>query len=95
MMEDLAWDLQPLESYNMNGNNTYMKAIQLTRVLIPGSCLGAFIVFYQTGFVQWHYAIAMAISSAVGSQIGLLALPKVPLEFAKYYELPSSAYLQC
>ncbi len=70
--------------YYMHRKNTYTKAVQLTRVLILGSCLGAFIVFYQTGFVQWHYAIAMAIGSAVGSQIGLLALPKVPLKFAKY-----------
>jgi uncharacterized protein len=70
--------------YYMHRKNTYTKAVQLTRVLILGSCLGAFIVFYQTGFVQWHYAIAMAIGSAVGSQIGLLALPKVPLKLAKY-----------
>ncbi|AIE58696.1 sulfite exporter TauE/SafE family protein [Bacillus methanolicus] len=67
----------------MNQNNTYMKAVQLTRVLIFGSCCGAFIVFYHTGFVQWHYAIAMAFGSAIGSQIGLIALPRVPLKLAK------------
>ncbi|WP_416826613.1 sulfite exporter TauE/SafE family protein [Ectobacillus polymachus] len=67
----------------MNQKNTYMKAVQLTRVLIFGSCCGAFIVFYQTGFVQWNYAIAMAVGSAIGSQIGLLALPRVPLRVAK------------
>ncbi|MEH7460166.1 TSUP family transporter [Bacillus sp. JJ1127] len=67
----------------MNQKNTYMKAVQLTRVLIFGSCCGAFIIFYQTGFVQWNYAIAMAIGSAIGSQIGLIALPKIPLKIAK------------
>lgn len=67
----------------MNQKNTYIKAVQLTRVLIFGSCCGAFIVFYQTGFIQWNYAIAMAIGSAIGSQIGLIALPRVPLKAAK------------
>jgi hypothetical protein len=60
---------------------TYIKAVQLTRVLIFGSCTGAFIVFYQTGFIQWHYA--MAIGSIIGSQLGLLILPKIPIKAAK------------
>nr|WP_233414676.1 sulfite exporter TauE/SafE family protein [Anoxybacillus caldiproteolyticus] len=67
----------------MSQENTYMKAVQLTRVLILGSCLGAFGVFYQTGFVQWHYAFAMAIGSAIGSQFGLLTLPHIPVRYAK------------
>jgi uncharacterized protein len=67
----------------MSQQYTYVKAVQLTRVFIFGSCLGAFIVYYQTGFVEWHYALAMAIGSAVGSQIGLLALPRIPLRVAK------------
>ena len=62
---------------------SYLKAVQLTRVLILGSCFGAFLVFYQTGFIQWHYAIAMAIGSAIGSQIGLIALPHIPLKVAR------------
>jgi uncharacterized protein len=69
--------------YYMSQQHTYVKAVQLTRVFIFGSCLGAFIVYYQTGFVEWNYAIAMAIGSAVGSQIGLLALPRIPLKVAK------------
>jgi uncharacterized protein len=67
----------------MSQQYAYVKAVQLTRVFIFGSCLGAFIVYYQTGFVEWHYALAMAIGSAVGSQIGLLALPRIPLRVAK------------
>ncbi|MFJ7889794.1 sulfite exporter TauE/SafE family protein [Lysinibacillus xylanilyticus] len=62
---------------------SYIKAVQLTRVLIFGSCTGAFIVFYQTGFIQWPYAIAMAIGSIIGSQLGLLILPKIPIKVAK------------
>ena len=61
----------------------YIKAVQLTRVLIFGSCTGAFLVFYQTGFIQWHYAIAMAVGSIIGSQLGLLVLPKIPIKAAK------------
>ena len=66
----------------MNQGNTYVKAAQLTRVLIFGSCLGAFIVFYKTGVVHWPYAIAMALGSALGSQIGILALPHIPFRVA-------------
>jgi uncharacterized protein len=67
----------------MTKKQTYVKAVQLTRVLIFGSAFGAFIVFYLTGFVQWPYAIALAIGSTLGSQIGLVALPHIPLKLAK------------
>ncbi|MCM3737897.1 sulfite exporter TauE/SafE family protein [Bacillus cytotoxicus] len=69
--------------YYMKKQQTYLEAVQLTRVLIFGSCAGAFIIFYQTGFLQWPYAIAMAFGSIIGSQIGLLVLPRVPLKIAK------------
>lgn len=69
--------------YYMKQQLTYFKAVQLTRVLIFGSCAGGFIVFYQTGFLQWSYAVVMALGSIIGSQIGLLVLPKVPLKIAK------------
>ncbi|WP_082631735.1 sulfite exporter TauE/SafE family protein [Cytobacillus praedii] len=69
--------------YYMKKEQTYIKAVQLTRVLIFGSCAGAFIIFYQTGFIQWSYALAMAIGSIIGSQFGILVLPKVSLKMAK------------
>ncbi len=69
--------------YYMKKSHTYMKAVQMTRVLILGSCTGGFLVFYQTGFIQWSYAIAMSIGSIIGSQIGLMLLPKVPKKVAK------------
>ncbi len=62
---------------------SYVKAAQLTRVLNFGSCAGAFIIFYQTGYVNWHYAIALALGSVLGTQIGLAALPKIPLRLAR------------
>ena len=40
-------------------------------------------MFYHTGFIQWHYAIAMALGSIIGSQLGLLVLPYIPLKIAK------------
>ncbi|WP_312506546.1 sulfite exporter TauE/SafE family protein [Lysinibacillus sp.] len=67
----------------LRSHQTYIKAVQLTRVLIFGSCTGAFVIFYNTGFIQWHYAIAMAIGSIIGSQLGLLVLPRIPLKIAK------------
>lgn len=64
-------------------NYSYIKAVQLTRVLLFGGCTGAFLVFYQTGFIQWKYAIAMAVGSIIGSQLGLLVLPKIPIKAAR------------
>ncbi len=55
----------------------------MSRVLNFGSCLGAFIVFYQTGFLQWDYAIALATGSIIGTQLALLIVAKIPLRFAK------------
>ncbi|MCC2249710.1 TSUP family transporter [Virgibacillus sp. AGTR] len=69
--------------YYMKNSHTYMKAVQMTRVLILGSCAGGFIVFFQTGFIIWSYAISMAIGSIIGSQIGLLLLPKIPQKIAE------------
>lgn len=69
--------------YYMKEKKTYIQAVQLTRVLIFGSCVGAFIIFYQSGFLEWPLAIAMALGSIIGSQIGLIILPKVPLKLAR------------
>ncbi|QED48876.1 sulfite exporter TauE/SafE family protein [Cytobacillus dafuensis] len=69
--------------YYIKKHHTYIKAVQLTRVLIFGSCTGGFIIYYQTGFLQWPYAIAMAFGSIIGSQIGLIVLPKLSLKIAK------------
>ncbi|WP_456276911.1 sulfite exporter TauE/SafE family protein [Bacillus sp. AK128] len=67
----------------MREQYSYVKSAQLSRVLNFGSCVGAFIIFYQTGYINWNYAIALAIGSALGTQIGLLALPKIPLKMAR------------
>ncbi|WP_246942900.1 sulfite exporter TauE/SafE family protein [Bacillus pinisoli] len=67
----------------MRERYSYVQSAQLSRVLNFGSCVGAFIVFYQTGYINWNYAIALAIGSALGTQLGLVALPKVPLKIAR------------
>ncbi|WP_409972848.1 sulfite exporter TauE/SafE family protein [Bacillus sp. Bva_UNVM-123] len=69
--------------YYMKQQFAYVKAVQLTRVLIFGSCLGAFTVFYQTGFFQWPIAISMAAGSIIGAQIGMIVLPKIPIKTAR------------
>jgi len=69
--------------YYLKNFHNYMKAVQMTRVLILGSCTGGFIVFYQTGFINWSYAISMGIGSIIGSQIGLLCLPHIPQKIAQ------------
>ncbi|KGR82417.1 sulfite exporter TauE/SafE family protein [Lysinibacillus boronitolerans] len=67
----------------LRSHHPYIKSVQLTRVLLFGSCTGAFVVFNHSGFIQWHYAIALALGSIIGSQLGLLVLPYIPLRLAK------------
>lgn len=69
--------------YFIKSKNTYVKATQMSRVLNFGSCLGAFIVFYQTGFLQWDYAVALATGSIIGTQVALKIVSKIPLKMAK------------
>lgn len=69
--------------FYLKSNFTYIKAVQMTRVIILGSCTGGFIIYYQNGFINWYYAICMAVGSIIGSQIGLLVLPKVSQKAAK------------
>lgn len=67
----------------IKGNQTYLKAVQYSRALILGSGFGAFLLFVQTSYFNWSYAIAMAIGSIIGSQIGLFILPHVPMKAAR------------
>lgn len=57
---------------------SYVESAKLTRTVNFGSCAGAFILFYATGFVNWMYAIPIATGSIIGSQIGIQLLPRVP-----------------
>lgn len=69
--------------YFIKSKNTYVKATQMSRVLNFGSCFGAFLVFYQTGFFQWDYAIALATGSIIGTQVALKIVSIMPLKIAK------------
>lgn len=70
--------------YFLKSGYTYVKATQMSRVFNFGSCLGAFFVFYQSGFMQWEYAIALATGSIIGTQLALRIVAKIPLKFAKW-----------
>jgi hypothetical protein len=67
----------------IQSGRAYAKAVQLTRVLIFGSNLGGFLVFFSKGFVDWNFAIPLGVGCMIGSQLGLLALPRVPLKVAR------------
>ncbi|MCS1384828.1 sulfite exporter TauE/SafE family protein [Lysinibacillus sphaericus] len=69
--------------YFIKSKNTYVKATQMSRVLNFGSCFGAFIIFYQTGYLQWDYAIALGTGSIIGTQVALKIVSKIPLKIAK------------
>lgn len=69
--------------YYLKYCQNYMAAAQMTRVLILGSCSGAFLIYVQTGFIHWPYAIALAAGSTFGSQAGLMMLPKISAKTAK------------
>jgi uncharacterized protein len=69
--------------YYLKSCQNYMAAVQMTRVLILGSCSGAFLIYVQTGFIHWPYAIVLAAGSTLGSQVGLMMLPKIPAKTAK------------
>jgi uncharacterized protein len=61
----------------------YIQAVQLTRILILGSCFGAFIIFYHTGYFQWKYAIPLALGSIIETELALRTLPLIPKEWAR------------
>ncbi|MBH8599257.1 MULTISPECIES: sulfite exporter TauE/SafE family protein [unclassified Thermoactinomyces] len=67
----------------VNLTRAYIRAVQLTRVLILGSCLGAFMIFYHTGYFQWKYAIPLALGSVIGTELALKVLPRIPGEWAR------------
>jgi len=56
----------------------YIGAVHHTWLLIATGCLGAFGIFLQHGFINWHYAIPLSIGGIIGAQAGFLALPYVP-----------------
>lgn len=68
----------------LHRNLSYIQSVQFTRVIIFGSCLGSFIIFYLTGFVRWEIAIPMACGAILGSFIGLRLVHKIPLQVARW-----------
>lgn len=67
----------------MRSRWSYAKAAQMTRVVILGSNIGGFLVFYGAGYIDWAFALSLGAGSMIGSQLGMRALPKVPLKLAR------------
>lgn len=61
----------------------YVQSARMARILIFGSNFGAFIIFYQSGYIYWHITIPLAIGAITGAQIGMYVLPKIPQELAR------------
>ncbi|MDZ5470446.1 sulfite exporter TauE/SafE family protein [Bacillus sp. 31A1R] len=69
--------------YYLTQKVEYIKSVHYTRVLIFGSCFGAFVVFLSTGYINWFYALSLATGSIIGSQLGMKYAERIPLELAK------------
>lgn len=64
-------------TYHLKKQYTYIKAVELTRMITFSSCTGAFLFYYFTGFVNWGIAIPVSIGSIVGSFLGLKIVPYI------------------
>jgi len=62
-------------TYHLKKQYTYVKAVELTRIITFSSCTGAFLFYYSTGIVNWGIAIPVSIGSIVGSFLGLKIIP--------------------
>lgn len=61
----------------------YIHSVHLTRMLVMGSCTGAMIVFWRSGFINWNYVIPLTMGSIIGAQAGFQLLPKISQKTAK------------
>lgn len=61
----------------------YIEAVHLTRIILLGSNAGAMIIFWESGFINWNYAIPLALGSIVGARVGFRVLPKISQEAAR------------
>ncbi|MCL1696610.1 MULTISPECIES: sulfite exporter TauE/SafE family protein [unclassified Lysinibacillus] len=64
-------------TYHLKKQYTYIKAVELTRIITFSSCTGAFFFYYFTGIVNWGIAIPVSIGSIVGSFLGLKVIPYI------------------
>ncbi|MEB2301116.1 sulfite exporter TauE/SafE family protein [Lysinibacillus xylanilyticus] len=68
-------------TYHLKKQYTYIKAVELTRIITFSSCTGAFLFYYFTGIVNWGIAIPVSIGSIVGSFLGLKIIPYIKIKW--------------
>ncbi|MGE7948784.1 sulfite exporter TauE/SafE family protein [Lysinibacillus sp. NPDC093688] len=68
-------------TYHLKKKYTYIKAVELTRIITFSSCTGAFLFYYFTGIVNWGIAIPVSIGSIVGSFLGLKIIPYIKIKW--------------
>jgi len=68
-------------TYHLKKQFTYIKAVELTRIITFSSCTGAFLFYYFTGIVNWGIAIPVSIGSIVGSFLGLKIIPYIKIKW--------------
>jgi uncharacterized protein len=61
---------------------TYLKTVALTRFQTFVSCLGAFIMYFINGHVDWVTAIPFALGALVGAQLSVRLAAKVSIKQA-------------
>jgi len=64
-------------TYHLKKQYTYIKAVELTRMITFSSCAGAFFFYYFTDIVNWGIAIPVSIGSIIGSFLGLKIIPYI------------------
>lgn len=64
-------------TYHLKKQYSYIKAVELTRIITFSSCTGAFLFYYFTGIVNWGIAIPVSMGSIVGSFLGLKIIPYI------------------
>ena len=67
----------------MHRGTHYVHSVYMARVLIFGSNIGSLLIYSNSGFINWYYAIPLTFGSIVGAQIGFWLLPKIPLHIAR------------
>lgn len=64
-------------SYFLKANYSYLKAVQLTRLLMSASCISAFFFYFIFGVFDIIIAVPITIGSIVGTQLALKIAPYI------------------
>ncbi|MFC7686367.1 sulfite exporter TauE/SafE family protein [Ureibacillus sp. GCM10028918] len=62
-------------TYFLKKQFSYVNAAEMTRFMMFGSCMSAFLFYFLYGIVDWGIAIPVTVGSIIGSHIGLKLVP--------------------